>query len=469
MWPVLEPGRAFVSGWAVDAICEHLEAVTAGQIKKLAIIVPPGCMKSMTTCVFWPAWEWGPKNRADLRYVCASYSIDLTTRDNRRCRQIIDSPLYQAMWGDRFRIVDDQDAKKKFETDKRGFKLATSVGGVGTGERGDRFIIDDAHNIKVVESDAIRGSTLQWFTEVVPTRITDPETSAQVVIGQRTHEYDVLGMILAKLAGYTVLCLPMEFEPDHPQRWIRDPRKEYGELLWPERFSREYLETDLKPSLRAWGGSYAEAGQLQQRPSPRGGGMFRKDWLRYLDAAPALDDGAAIRSWDLASTEGGGDWTVGVKVRLTRDKRVVIEDVVRVQKGPGDVDDLIEATAKRDGPRVRIVLPQDPGSAGKALAHSIIRQRLQGYTARAVPQTGSKEDRARPLASQAEIGNLYVVRASWTDTFVDELGVFPRGAHDDQVDAAAGGYNELVMRPDVGMDAAAAQASAPRLLRGAGA
>ena len=255
LWPVLEPGRQFVDGWAVHAICEHLEAVTKGDIRRLLINVPPGCMKSLTTNVFWPAWEWGPRNKPESRYVCASYSGDLTVRDNRRCRALVRSELYHQLWGDRFQIVAEQDAKVRFDTDATGFKIATSVGGLGTGELGARFIIDEPHNIKETESDAKREVALQWFNEVVPTRISDAEVSAIVIIMQRVHERDISGLIIAKELGYEHLCLPMEYEEERKcmtSIGFKNPRTTDGELLWPERFLSKFLVVILAVFKPRW-------------------------------------------------------------------------------------------------------------------------------------------------------------------------------------------------------------------------
>lgn len=487
VWSVLEPGRDFVAGWSIEAICEHLEAVSRGEIRRLLINVPPGCMKSLTTEVFWPSWEWGPRDCPSTRYVSASYSEALTTRDNRKARTLMQSELYQRLWGDRFRISADQNAKIRYDNDKTGFKIATSVGGLGTGERGDRFIIDDPHNIKDGESDAVRESTLQWFTEVVPTRVNDPERSAIIIIMQRVHERDVSGLILRENLGYEHLCLPMEHEreyrcytpvrrpgvpvervtrvmgeSDSVPRWVRegdelpdfhtphwreltsqDRRTRDGELLWPERFTQRHLEEDLKPSLRAWGGSYAEAGQLQQRPAPRGGGMFQRDDLQIVSGAPA-ELTRVVRGWDLAATRGGGDWTAGVKMGVA-DGRVYILDVRRLQGSPGQVKSAYQACAELDGHSCPISMPQDPGQAGKAQVASIARD-LAGYDVHFSPESGSKETRAAPLATQAEAGNLYLVRAPWNDSFVSEASVFPNGRHDDMIDAASRAYMRLIMK-----------------------
>lgn len=447
-WKVLEPTQKFVEGWALTAICEHLEAVSSGQIRRLLINVPPGCMKSLTTNVFWPAWEWGPRNKPSLRYVSASYSEDLTLRDNRRCRSLILSDRYQKFWGDRVQISDEQNAKGRYDTKQRGFKIATSVSGLGTGERGDRFIIDDPHNIKETESDVKRDAVLQWFTEVVPTRVNN-DSSAILMIMQRVHERDCSGHVLAKELGWDHLCLPMEYEVDHPfrsrtTRAFVDPRTKDGELLWPQRFSPTSVE-ELKKTLSSHGGSYAVAGQLQQRPAPRGGGMFKKADFVIVDSGPTV--ARRVRAWDFAGSKDKRDaaFTVGLRMAISPDGRTYVEDVRRKRLSPAEVEALVLATAQHDGVNVPISLPQDPGQAGLAQKMAMSRL-LAGFTFRFSPESGSKEDRALPLAAQAEAGNVYLVKAPWNDDFIDEATKFPRGEWKDQVDAASRAYADLLRR-----------------------
>ena len=332
---------------------------------------------SLTTDVFWPSWEWGPKNQPGLRYVSASYSEALTIRDNRRCRNLIRSEWYQRRWGKRFQLVGDQNAKVRYDNDHYGFKIATSVGGLGTGERGDRFIIDDPHNVVEGESDLKRRAVLLWFDESVTTRVNDPETSAIVVIMQRVHDKDVSGDIISRDLGYTHLKLPMEFEPEERCRtyFFRDPRKEEGELLWPARMPAEVVERDKKTM-----GTYAVAAQFQQRPTPRGGGMFKRDWFEVVEAVPAT--GTVVRGWDLAASETlTAAFTSGVKMRRTPEGIFYIEDVVRFRGSPGKVDQTLKNTTSQDGYMVRVDLPQDPGQAGKSQVKYFTRL-LAGYNVR---------------------------------------------------------------------------------------
>jgi predicted phage terminase large subunit-like protein len=446
MWPVLEPGREMRSGWALEAICEHLEAVTRGEILRLLINVPPGMMKSLLTNVFWPAWEWGPRNLPFTRYVNASYSESLSVRDNRKARNLMSSELYQEHWGDRFKFSGDQNAKIKFENDKTGFKLATSVGGVGTGERGDRFVVDDPHNVKEGESDAKREEAVRWFSETVTTRVNDPEKSAVVVIMQRVHSKDVSGHILKQELGYVQLMLPMEFEPERRCVTVlgfEDPRTQPGELVFPERFPPGVVERDKKAM-----GAYAVAGQFQQRPAAREGAMFKRHW--FIRAPSVPQTGRRIRAWDLGATPdtdatGDPDWTVGVLLREVKEAgfvRYYVEDVVRLRGSAAEVERAIVRTAQGDGPGTEIRIPQDPGQAGKAQV-SYLAGALRGFVVRPVRPSSDKETRAKPFAAQAEAGNIYVLEAGWTEDYLDELCLFPAGSHDDQVDATSDAFNEL--------------------------
>ena len=479
-WHTLEPGVEFVPNWGVHAICDHLEAVTSGEIRRLLINVPPGCTKSMTVNVYWPAWEWGPMLLPSYRYISFSHEQNLATRDLVRCRNVINSEWYQGLWGEKFAFKSDQNAKVYYENDETGWRQACAADSM-TGRRGDRIIGDDPHTVKGSESDAIREDMLQTFSETIPTRLNKPSESAIVVIMQRVHERDVSGLILANEMGYEHLMLPMEFEEDRrcystvppsympavketvyfdddrkiwtptkiedtkdEERYNVDKRSIDGELLDPVRYPKTALD-ELKQALQSFGGTYAEAGQLQQRPAPRGGGMFQRDDFQYLDSAEGLN-GRVIRAWDFAASDGkDAAYTVGVKMLLTTDKRIVILDVKRFRKTPGALEVELRKTAEEDGRRVEIDIPQDPGQAGKSQRVAYTKL-LHGFIVKSSPETGSKETRAAPLAAQCEGGNLYLLKAPWNNAFVNELTLFPNGAYKDQADAGSRAYAGLLRK-----------------------
>ena len=257
---------------------------------------------SMCANVFWPAWEWGPIQMPFNRFIAASYSQSLTLRDNVRFRNIIMSPEYVEMYGSVFGASKDQFNLVKVANDKTGWKLATSVGGVGTGERGDRFVIDDGNSVKEAESEAITDSTNQWFLEVVPTRLNDAATGAIINIQQRTGEEDISGTILAKELNYEHLVIRMEYDSGYDKvptciGWV-DPRKEDGELAWPERFPRDVVD-ELKDTM----GPYAVAGQFQQSPEPRGGGILKREYWQAWEKKSYPQCDFVLASLDPAFTQ----------------------------------------------------------------------------------------------------------------------------------------------------------------------
>lgn len=437
-WPVLEPAAAYQHNWHVDAICEHLEAITFGRMNpRLLVNVPPGSSKSLLVSVLWQAWEWGPCGLRSNRFLTTAFNEGPVKRDTRKTRDLIQSEWFQALWPE-VQLV--RTAEMSFANTQTGTREGIPFGSL-TSQRGDRLIIDDPHSTETAESPVERTATTRKFREGALNRLNDQERSAIVVVMQRLHEQDVSGTILKLGMGFEHLMLPMEFEPARRIRTsigFTDPRENEGDLLDPSRFPRHVVE-DLKKGL----GSYAYAGQYQQRPAPRDGGMFKRSWLPVVDALPN-DIVKWCRAWDIGATRGGGDPTAGVKVGRSRDGVFYVADVRRGQEGPAEVERTILATATHDGTDVILRLPQDPGAAGKAYAQTLTRL-LAGYPVKTVAPTGDKATRATPAAAQAEAGNVRLLRGPWNEAFMDELCTFPAGAHDDQVDAFADAVNELAL------------------------
>jgi predicted phage terminase large subunit-like protein len=218
-----------------------------------------------------------------------------------------------------------------------------------------------------------------------------------------------------------------------------DPRKVDGELMFPERFPEAQV-LELERTL----GSYATAGQLQQRPAPRGGGMFKREWFHVVGAAPV---GCRwVRGWDLAATDDkAAAYTAGVLIGVAPDGRFYIADSTRIQGTAAQVENLLKATASQDGVAVKGSIPQDPGQAGKMQASYYVKQ-LAGYDYRASIESGDKETRASPLSAQAEAGNVFLIEGDWNREFLDEMTTFPVGKFKDQVDAASRAFGELVTK-----------------------
>lgn len=477
VWPVVEPAIPFVTGWVTEAICEHLEAVSRGYIRRLLINVPPGFTKSLLTDVFFPAWEWGPRNMPWLRYVCASYSNHLTERDNMRCRNIVVNERYRRLWGGRFAISNEQFTKIKFANDKTGWKLATSVGGIGVGERGDRFIIDDPNNTMEMESEQIRATTNMWFTEVVPDRLNSQKDSSIIVIQQRLHEDDVSGTALSRDMGYVHLCIPMEYEPvRHVNGWregIRgpeiatflgdsadncppedvfwqDPRSEPLELAWPERFPDEICK-----ELQRDKGPYAWAGQYQQTPEPRGGAIIKRDYwqlwkedkfpvfeylLASLDTAYTTkqeNDPSALTIWGLFRDQANNP-----KVMLVWAWQDRLEFHALCQK-------IIDICTVDRRPLLHSRFPVDKLIIeAKAAGYSVAQElyRIAGMTGRfgielidyaKGKHTPDKVARVHSIQHLFADGMIYAPDRAYADMVINQCAMFPKASHDDLVDTVS--------------------------------
>ena len=438
-WHIVEPDRPFIRGWHIAAICMHLEAVYEQRIRDLLINLPPGHCKSRICNVFFPAWVWTKNPSA--RFLHASYAQELATRDSVDCRYIIGSPWYQERWGHKVKLTDDQNQKIKFSTSAHGWRMATSIDGRGTGEHPDFIIVDDPHNVRQAESDAERLTCLRWWDATIASRGLIRGVR-KVVIMQRLHVSDLSGHILER-GGFDHILLPYEFEPGRmtPTRigWT-DPRKERGELLWPavpDQMKQAFA--NFPPRLHA--------GQLQQRPVPEGGGMFKREWFKNVARVPSRAT-QAVRYWDKAASEGAGDYSAGVLI-VSFDQLWYVTDVIRGRWSVHQRNQIMRRTAENDSVRysnLTTVIEQEPGSGGKESAeHS--RRMLAGFHVKIDKVTGAKEVRAQPLADQCEGGNVLLVQGDWNTRFVEELCVFPAGDHDDQVDAAAGAFQHSIRVP----------------------
>lgn len=453
-WEIVEPVTPFVPGMHIDAICEHLQAISDGEIKNLIINVPPRHMKSLLTCVLWPTWEW--TIRPEMRYLCMSYADALAIRDSLKCRRIIRSAWYQRLWGNVFQLTGDQNAKTRFENDRTGFRIAAGVGGLGTGEGGNRIVVDDPIKAADARSDTMLQNVIDWWDGTMSTR-RNSQDSARVIIMQRLHERDLTGHILSKMAEggthYEHLCLPAEYEP---RKFIsaigwQDPRTEPGELLWPELNPREYVE-ELKREL----GEYGAAGQLQQRPTPEGGGIFKKEWWSILQDRNRydLEDKKIVRGvvgrwifFDTAMKDAdSNDYSCGTIFELWPDYRIGLRHVWmdRIQSAflPKEIARLATRW-NRDGKLQRVVI-EDRNSGTTAIQtlrasadDPWLANLIEGF----VPNE-SKEYRARQASIWCEKDCVLFpypnALAEWYFATIDDttgqLFKFPNAEHDDFVD-----------------------------------
>lgn len=437
-WHVLEPDQPLKWSWHLDAMCDHLQAISEGKLSPWLIInVPPGSSKSTIATVMWQAWQWGPLGKPASRFLTSSFELGNVKRDTRKTRNLVMSAWFQSLWPS---VKMDRTGELSFANTSTGTREGVAFISI-MGKRGDVVVIDDPHSLKGAESEVQRQNAVRLFLEGGLNRLNDQTSSSIVVVMQRIHEADLSGTLLARDIGFNHLMIPMEFEPERrcvTPIW-KDPRTRLGEIMDPVRMPTPALET-LRKGMTA----YAWAGQMQQRPTPRGGGMFKREWFtdKFIDTVPR--DVMWCRHWDLAaSTKKTSPYTAGVRMGKTRDGRFVIGHVARIRADGVAVRQAIQTWAASDTRRTFISLPQDPGQAGKVQAQDFIAM-LAGYMVKATPETGSKEVRAQPFADQCEVGNVYIVNGDWNDDYLDELCAFPTGAYKDQVDASSGAFAHLL-------------------------
>lgn len=428
-WHVLEPSTPFVDGWHIKVICEHLEAVTHGKIHRLVINIPPRHAKSLIVAVFWPCWVW--TQQPGTRWLFASYAQTLSIRDSLKCRRLVLSPWYQRYWGDRVKLSSDQNAKGRFENTATGYRLATSVDGVGTGEGADIVVADDPNNATEAESDLIRSTVNRWWDEAMSSRLNDPETGSFVIIQQRVHQEDLSGHVLAK-GDYEHLCLPASYEPDRPAKTILgayDRRTVADQPLWPQRFTRR----SINRLARAMG-PYAAAGQLQQRPAPREGGIFQYDWWgTYTPANLQMGRcSLVLQAWDTAFKEGAeNDYSVCATWGVFPNGYYLL-DLFREKVSFPKLKR--EAIAQHARWRPSVVLIED-----KASGQSLLQELRADTVIPIIPvKVGPHEDkisRATSVSPIVESGKCYLPEgAPFLEAFLSEHGNFPNGAHKDIVD-----------------------------------
>jgi predicted phage terminase large subunit-like protein len=342
------------------------------------------------------------------------------------------------------------DAKGEWYATNGSHYIAAGTGATIRGRRADLMVIDDPiRDRAAAESEVRRAELWRWFNADLMTRFrsaTDGQPAGlMVMVGTPLHQQDLLCRLRRDEADdWSLLHIPA-IAGEH------DPiGREPGQFLWADDPKYRYAD-DLKRTLERFeraGQMYEWSSQFQGEPVPPEGVMFKPFMAPLVDVIPLGATGTMtiIRAWDLASTTRG-DWTACVKlgryyVPVTYENAWIVLDAKRMRGPPDEVRAFFKAIVEADGQQVAQWLPEDPGQAGKEQAQSYIRS-MPGYRISALRMTGSKEDRAHPVAAQFNAGVISVLRGSWNAAFLEELGAFPLGQHDDQVDSLSLAFSQL--------------------------
>lgn len=491
-WHCVDPSP-FMSCFAIDAICDHLEGVMLGHIPRLLINVPPRCSKTTIVSIMFPAWVWlrfhdvAPLSGPQVRFLCASYSDKLTLLASNSFRRLVKSDWYKSMYPD-LQFMRDQDAKGHMDNNMRGSRQSTSVGGSLLGLGGDILIGDDLNNTeteKLVETGADRAKATSFWDEFCSTRRNDPREGKFAIINvqQRVHEEDVSGHWLDSDENVTHLMIPMRHDPerhcvtvklpqyeDEDPPW-EDPRDPDGyDLMWPERFG-EFEVAGLEKAL----GPYAASGRLQQSPEPKQGGIIKRDWWKLWGEKEAAQYGLewnndrrefphcdlVVASLDTAYKEKEesdfnaltiwGIFKDRANVRRAMlmhawQKRLALNgDVVtalpnepaivfeRRKKEAWGLVDWIADSCRRY--KVKRMLIEDK-SRGHDVANELRRQySRENWGVQLLNPVGDKVSRAHACVPLFADGAVFAPNTKWAELVIDQCRKFPKAAHDDLVDS----------------------------------
>lgn len=476
----------FTPGWHLDAIAEHLQAVTDGYIRRLLINISPGTMKSVETCVLWPTWMWGRNAQlAAHRFIFSSYAEEFTKRDTRRSKALMQSEWYRALFP-HVVLRESPDTMLEHHNTLGGERHGASTNSGVTGKHVHGVVEDDPIKTQDAQSERARNEAWFYHSQVLSSRLL-PEAGWRVVVMQRLHEKDVSGMIMAHANGsdddYVHLNLPMEFEPrrkcvvflkhhtdahkmgygqkdpengtfstipvsiddqiasgaavEPPAPFFEDPRTEENQLMWPERMNPKFIAEKKSPQGL---GANGYAGQYQQRPAPAEGSIIKRDWLRYYKTLPVpVEQMTLEQSWDLIfDGDGVGSFVVGqVWAQHGANHYLIHQYRERV-----DFVKTILAFMNTTRAYPRAVKKKVEKKANGAALIAVLKNKVPGIVA--VKPSTSKASRLESVSPLFEAGQVWVpeeTSAPWVQAWVEEVvGMTSLGAttaNDDQVDCAS--------------------------------
>jgi predicted phage terminase large subunit-like protein len=425
----LNADTTFLHNWHIELIASELEACRRGEMKRLIINVPPRSLKSHCASVAFPAYLLGHNPSAQI--ICASYGQDLSNKLALDCRSLMSSDWYRNLFPTR--LSGQRQAVSEFTTEAKGFRLATSVGGVLTGRGGDFMIIDDPLKPDEAVSESQRNAVNDWYQHTLYSRLNSKDTGCIIIIMQRLHEDDLVGHVLQR-GDWKVLSFPA-IAVDDETYVIKTPygprkvRRRVGEALHPEREPLEVLNT-----IRSTQGEYNFAGQYQQAPAPLGGGMVKTAWFKTYKVGeePAKFD-LVFQSWDTAVKANElSDYSVCTTWGKNKSNLYLLHVLRRRLEYP-DLKRAVREQAKHF--KASTILIEDK-SSGAQLIQELLREGLHAVT-RYEPKL-DKTMRLHSVTSTIENGFVYLPdKAEWLGEYLHEMTSFPKGRFDDQCDSTS--------------------------------
>ena len=462
-----------------------------GHIKRLLVNVPPRCSKTSIFSIIYPAWTWARSevsfwSGAQVKFLCASYNHSLSLNSSNKMRRLLFSPWYQAHWPNKITLQPDMDTKAQFDNTAGGSLIATSVGGSLLGLGGDVIICDDLNNTekpnqkKTMDTAADREKSANFWSEVSTTRLNDQRLSALINVQQRTNENDVSGIILDGEEDFVHLMIPMRYDErrhcvtvtlpqyDDDEPW-QDPRTVDGELMWEERFGEKEVSR-----MEARLGPYMASGRLQQSPSPKGGGILKRDWWQLWGPEEAklyglewnggrkefpefeLVVGSLDTSYGLKEENDYNALTIwGIWVDRNKNRRAMLAfawnkrvplhgKVISANPGESKINfeqrqkeewglvEWVADTCKRY--RVKRLLIEDK-TRGRDVAEEINRLYVrENWGVELIQPQGDKVARTHSIVPLFTDNAIWAPDTRWSDAVLTQCMRFPKDAHDDMHD-----------------------------------
>lgn len=460
MWGAIV-AEEFHDNWHIKYLCDELqklgERIIAREPKlyDLVINVPPGTSKSTICSQMFPAWMWCRDPR--LRFITGSYSSDLALEQADYTRTLITSEKYRLMFPD-VELQKDKNMKHNYRLSKRGQRFSTSTGGTITGIHAHCIIIDDPLNPKQAASESELKEANMWMDRTLSTRKVDKALTPTILIMQRLHEDDPSGHFLEKAkrkngASVKHICIPGSIT-ETSRKNVNPP-----ELI--ECYSKDGLMDarrmphSVLDEMRVDLGSYGYAGQIDQKPAPDDGGVWKKKWF-------------GIESWEKFHERKGSDkvvWNCVIDPAYTdRDVNdpsglmqwchfencMYIRACECVWKEQPDLESYIEKFTRLNGYKRRSRVFIEPKANGISTAQGMRRRSRVNIVLLDAP-TRDKVSRARDNAPFIESGRVILLGRSddkWIEDFINEVTTFPNAKHDERVDMLNMGIEKLNTNPD---------------------
>ena len=408
----------------IQLLAHKLEEVERGNIKRLAIFMPPRHGKSQLTSQFFPAWYLG---RNPSKFVIATtYAQDLADDFGRSVRNQIQDEDYNRIFND-CTLSKDSSSVRRFHTTGSGVYYAVGAGGAITGRGAHLLLIDDPiKGREDADSDAMRSNLIDWYRSTAYSRLM-PGGSI-ILIQTRWHEDDLAGWILRETSHepWEVIELPAVLD-EKASKILKRPK---GQALWPEAYDKKRLEEIKKTAgSREWNSLY------MQRPSAEEGNILKRYWWKEWTEDNPPECNYILQSWDTAYTvKSTSDYSAVTTWGIFEHNGIQNAILLSARRERWEFPELkSEAIKLYNEFRPDVVLIE-----AKASGWSLIQelQRAGIPITPFNPKKADKKTRAHSVTPLFESGRVWYPSSKyWAEDVINQCAQFPSSNYDDLVDS----------------------------------